>query len=85
MKWGYGRGIPVTPGGLGFVEAGLTGLLVLVLPREDAATITLLDRSITYASVLAVGGLVFAVRQWFEAHRRARGPVDEPARPAQPG
>lgn len=77
--------IPVTPGGLGFVEAGLTGLLVLVLPREDAATITLLDRSITYASILAVGGLVFAVRQWFEAHRRASGPIEKPARPALPG
>jgi uncharacterized protein (TIRG00374 family) len=77
--------IPVTPGGLGFVEAGLTGLLVLVLPREDAATITLLDRSITYVSILAVGGIVFAVRQWFEVRRRAGEPDEEPAPAASAG
>lgn len=55
--------IPVTPGGLGFVELGLTGLLVLALPRGEAAGVTLLDRSITYLSIVAVGGLLFAVRQ----------------------
>ena len=64
--------IPVTPGGVGFVELGLTGLLVLALPRTDAAAVTLLDRSISYFSILVLGGAAFFLRQAWEAHRRAR-------------
>ncbi len=67
--------IPLTPGGLGFVESGLTGLLALALPRQDAAAVTLLDRSITYLSIIIIGGAAFARRQMvtMRSARTARG------------
>lgn len=67
-----------TPGGLGVVEPGLTGLLVLELPRGDAASVVLLDRSITYVSVIVTGGLLFLLRQVAQAraHRPAPAPVE---------
>ena len=52
-----------TPGGLGAVEPGLTGLLLLSLDRPDAVSVALVDRSITYLSVIVIGGLVFLLRQ----------------------
>ena len=56
--------IPVTPGGLGFVEAGLTGLLVLAgVSAGDAAVATLAYRLVSYWPPLA--GAVAAV-----VHRR---------------
>ena len=62
--------IPVTPGGLGFVELGLTGLLALSLPRDSAASVTILDRTISYFSLVVLGGLVFAIRQAVVMRRR---------------
>ena len=62
--------IPLTPGGLGFVEGGLTGLLALSLTADQAVGVTLIDRSITYLSVIAIGGVLFAVRQVIEMRRR---------------
>lgn len=58
-------GIPLTPGGLGFVEMGMSGLLVLAptLEWDGAVVIALLDRTITYWSVLVVGGTVFAIHK----------------------
>ena len=71
--------IPLTPGGLGFVEGGLTGLLVLSLTRDQAVGVTLLDRSITYLSILIIGGLVFGIRQAFALRRPPSGqPETEP-------
>jgi uncharacterized protein (TIRG00374 family) len=58
-----------TPGGVGAVEPGVTGLLLLSLERHDAVSIALLDRSITYLSVIAVGGIVFLARQLTTAKR----------------
>lgn len=52
--------LPITPGGLGIVEAGVTGLLVVALPRASAMSVTLLDRSITFASVLIFGLILFS-------------------------
>ncbi len=50
--------LPLTPGGLGFAEAGLTGVLILYgVNQEMAGSIALLDRSISYLSLL-VGGFV---------------------------
>ena len=48
-----------TPGGVGAVEPGLTGLLVLELTRHNAATVAIVDRSITYLSVIVFGGIMF--------------------------
>jgi uncharacterized protein (TIRG00374 family) len=55
--------VPFLPGGLGLVEAGMVGVLVSVggLGRSAAVSIALLDRSISYGTVVAVGAVVFAV------------------------
>ena len=51
--------IPLTPGGLGLVEPGVLGLLVISLPKSEALSIVLLDRSKSYLSIIIVGGLLF--------------------------
>jgi glycosyltransferase 2 family protein len=55
--------VPFLPGGLGLVEAGMVGVLVSVggIGRNAALSIALLDRSISYGSVVVVGAVVFAV------------------------
>ena len=51
--------IPV-PGGLGFVETALITVLLLVgLNDTDAFTLTVLDRSISWLSIVAFGGIAF--------------------------
>lgn len=47
--------LPFTPGGLGLVETGIVGLLMLTVSREQAISVALLDRSISYWSILAFG------------------------------
>jgi uncharacterized protein (TIRG00374 family) len=50
--------IPLTPGGLGFVEAGLAGLLALAgVNAADAALATLAYRSVSYWLPLPAGGV----------------------------
>lgn len=55
--------VPFLPGGLGLVEAGMVGVLVGIggIGRNAALSIALLDRSISYGSVVAVGAVVFAI------------------------
>jgi uncharacterized membrane protein YbhN (UPF0104 family) len=49
--------IPITPGGLGFVEAGLTATLVVSgIPAGEAATATLAYRLVSYWLPLIAGG-----------------------------
>ncbi|HSP38733.1 MAG TPA: flippase-like domain-containing protein [Frankiaceae bacterium] len=61
--------VPITPGGLGFVEAGLTGLLALAgVPANEALVGTLLYRLTSYWLPLPVGLLAYAL--W---RRRAAG------------
>ena len=54
-----------TPGGIGAVESGVAGLLVRLssLSVNAATALVLVDRSITYVSVIAVGGVLFVLRQ----------------------
>jgi uncharacterized protein (TIRG00374 family) len=53
--------IPITPGGLGFVESGLTTLLVLVGVTADQAVVsTLLYRLIAFWLPIPVGALAWA-------------------------
>jgi uncharacterized protein (TIRG00374 family) len=60
--------IPITPGGLGFVEAGLTGLLVFAgVNAADAALATLAYRLVSYWLPLPAGGVAMLL------HRRAVG------------
>ena len=55
-----------TPGGFGFVEGGLTGLLILLgVDDTNALTLTVVDRSISWLSVVLFGGLLFVAWQYF--------------------
>jgi uncharacterized protein (TIRG00374 family) len=63
--------IPLTPGGLGFVEAGLAGLLVLAgVDAGDAAVATLAYRLVSFWLPLPAG-----VVAWWLARRRY-GPAE---------
>jgi hypothetical protein len=60
--------IPVTPGGLGFVEAGLTALLKLAgVPTGDAVLATFAYRLFSYWLPLPAGAVAYAL------HRRRYG------------
>ena len=65
--------VPITPGGLGAVEWGVTGLLLLSSKIETetvAFSIVALDRSISWLSILAVGAIVLLVREMLKRQRR---------------
>ena len=62
--------VPV-PGGVGFVESGIIGVLLLALSRPEAISIALVDRSITFVSVIVIGGVVFLASQVWQARRRS--------------
>lgn len=56
--------IPFTPGGLGFVEAGLTGTLVLAgLSAGDAVLATLAYRLVSYWLPIPFGALAYGVHR----------------------
>ena len=64
-----------TPGGFGFVEGGLTGLLVLLgMGDTDALSLTVVDRSISWLSVVLFGGLLFVIWQTRGARRSTGSP-----------
>jgi uncharacterized protein (TIRG00374 family) len=65
--------VPFLPGGLGLVEAGMVGVLELVggLDADRSAAIALLDRSISYGSLVGIGAVVFAVTHLRTAQQRA--------------
>lgn len=74
--------IPLTPAGLGFVEAGIVGALTLYgVSAESAVAIALTDRAISILTVIVLGGLDYVrsplVRR---AHRAGLGnpPSQEP-------
>ncbi len=51
---------PFTPAGLGAVEAGTAGLLVLFgVDKELAVAAVFLDRIISYWSIMIIGGLIY--------------------------
>ncbi len=52
--------VPLTPGGLGFVEGGLAGMLTLAgVPASAALTATLLYRLVSYWLPLPIGGVAY--------------------------
>jgi len=54
--------IPFTPGGLGFVEAGLVGTLTLAgVHASDAVTATLLYRIVSYWLPIPAGGVAYVL------------------------
>ena len=62
-----------TPGGFGFVEGGLTGLLIL-FGRTDSEAISLVavDRTISWLSVVFFGGILFATWHAIKAKKSSR-------------
>lgn len=74
--------VPLTPGGIGFVEAGLLGMLVLAgVPAAQAGLATLSYRLVSYVAPVAVG---LPTYWWYrrripESHVDTTGssPVDE--------
>ena len=69
-----------TPGGVGAVESGVGGLAVRLssLTASAAAALVLIDRAITYVSVIVLGALLFLLRHVI----RSPQPGD-PSRPSQ--
>lgn len=66
-----------TPGGFGFVEGGLAGLLVLLgLRGTDALSLTIVDRTISWLSVILFGGILFFT--WHAYRAKANGTFIKP-------
>ena len=64
--------IPITPGGLGFVEAGLTGVLTLAgIPASEAVLATLLYRLAAYWLPMIAGPVRLRVVPLSPAHAGA--------------
>ena len=55
--------VPLSPAGLGIVEAGIVGILTLVygVSLPEATAIALLDRVISVFSVIVLGSILYAV------------------------
>lgn len=54
--------IPLTPGGLGLAEVGIVGLLMIgSVSKETAVSVALVDRAISYWSIVVVGLITFLV------------------------
>src|SRR5262245_56924506 len=75
--------IPITPGGLGFVEAGLTATLVLAgVSAGDAAIATLAYRLVSYWLPLPAGLAAYALyRRRYGGKPLAKAPGTEPVGP----
>ncbi len=73
--------IPVTPGGLGFVEAGLTAMLVLAgVGAADAALATFAYRLASYWLPLPAGAAAWGIHAW----RYRDGPPTRAPSPSAP-
>lgn len=73
--------IPLTPGGLGFVEAGLTGLLALAgVGGQQAIVSTLAYRIVSFWLPLPAGGVAYLLFR----RRYGAAPVDTPVSSTSP-
>ena len=54
--------VPLSPAGLGIVEAGIVGVLTVAygVPLAEATTIALLDRVISVFSIIVIGSIAYA-------------------------
>jgi uncharacterized protein (TIRG00374 family) len=65
--------IPLTPAGVGFVEAGIVGaLLIYGVPHDPAVAVALTDRAISIVTVIVLGGILYAFSPMV---RRAHAPA----------
>jgi hypothetical protein len=55
--------VPLSPAGLGFVEAGVVGVLTVAygVPLPEATAIALLDRVISVFSIIVLGAIGYAL------------------------
>jgi len=55
--------VPLSPAGLGFVEAGVVGVLTVAygVPLPEATAIALLDRVISVFSIIVLGAIAYAL------------------------
>jgi len=55
--------VPLTPGGLGIVEAGIVGILTGIygVPVTEATAIALVDRAISVLSIIILGSILYVV------------------------
>jgi len=67
--------VPLSPAGLGIVEAGVVGVLIAAyhVPVTEATTIALVDRTISVFSIIVLGGIFYAISPL----RRGGGQVGE--------
>lgn len=63
--------VPLTPAGIGIVEAGVVGVLTFVygIGQTEALAITLVDRAISVLSIIVLGSIAYSV----SAKRRGLG------------
>lgn len=78
--------IPLTPGGVGFVEAGLVGTLTLAgVSGSDALAATLLYRLVAYWLPLPVGGISYVLfRRKYDGMRSLVTPPAPSPTPSDP-
>jgi hypothetical protein len=71
--------VPLTPGGLGIVEAGIVGILTGIygVPVTEATAIALVDRAISVLSIIILGSILYVVSP------KTKG-IRSPAPDAQP-
>ena len=64
-----------TPGGVGAVESGVGGLLVRLstLTASGAAALVLVDRSISYLSIIVTGAFLFLLRPTYRRRAAPQG------------
>ena len=55
-----------TPGGVGAVEPGVASLLLLELAQSEALSVALIDRTITYLSILIFGSINLIVWKFIQ-------------------
>ena len=68
--------VPITPGGVGLVDAGLTALLVAIgIPTDTALIGTLLYRLFSFWLPIPVGAVAWG---WWRVHRRLNEVPDPP-------
>ena len=74
--------VPLTPAGIGIVEAGVVGVLTVVygIGQAEALAITLVDRAISVLSIILFGSIAYSI----SSKRRGAG-IEGPAGTAAPG
>jgi glycosyltransferase 2 family protein len=87
--------VPLSPAGLGIVEAGIVGVLTVVykVPLPEATAIALLDRVISVFSVIVFGSILYLVsgkprgrgiKGWVPGSAAAAGSAPPPAAGSAP-